>query len=538
MIVPTGIATDDSTKAFFSDIGQSDRLVSLLDFENSGGVFPGVHRSYKFCLLTLGQAQAARFVCFATQVDQLADPRRPFILTPQEFALINPNTRTCPVFRSQRDAELTKKLYAQAPVLIREAVRNKPGEIVEPEVNLWEIRFSQGLFNMTSDSHLFHNSAAPDRLPLYEAKMIHQFDHRWAGYVDDPGSRDGVTTANVTAAQKADPAFTPRPRYWVEEREVLARIARVPSALAKAWLAAHRAGDENLHVMKTLWLALAQWIAGELFRREAGNSLADGDSNGQKLQAALRVETLLARDYPACAAALLEAGIRGRKTLAEFAKWAQQDSEVPLSDDELAILRCLAGEPAPESCDRALSAELDAWMDRRSPRWLMGWRNICRATDERTVIASVIPRACVGHSMPLWFSSKPSEKQAALFANFDSLILDYVARVKVGGTNLTYGYLKQFPILPPGRYTEADLAFIVPRVLELTYTARDLSDWAAELGYTGAPFPWNPERRARLRAELDAHYARLYGLTRANCATSSIPPRQWARTIPPRPSAS
>ena len=75
-------------------------------------------------------------------------------------------------------------------------------------------------------------------------------------------------------------------------------------------------------------------------------------------------------------------------------------------------------------------------------------------------------------------------------------------------------YLKQFPVLPTDRYTEADLAFIVPRVLELTYTAHDLSGWAQDLGYDGEPFPFDPDRRATLRAELDAWYAKLYGLTR------------------------
>ena len=79
---------------------------------------------------------------------------------------------------------------------------------------------------------------------------------------------------------------------------------------------------------------------------------------------------------------------------------------------------------------------------------------------------------------------------------------------------MTYGYFKQFPILPPDRYTEADLAYIVPRVLELTYTAHDLAGWARDLGHNGPPFPFAPERRAQLRAELDAYYARLYGLTR------------------------
>lgn len=79
---------------------------------------------------------------------------------------------------------------------------------------------------------------------------------------------------------------------------------------------------------------------------------------------------------------------------------------------------------------------------------------------------------------------------------------------------MTFGYYKQFPVLPAEHYTDADLTFIVPRVLELTYTAHDLSGWAQDLGYDGEPFPFDPDRRATLRAELDAYYAKLYGLTR------------------------
>lgn len=73
--------------------------------------------------------------------------------------------------------------------------------------------------------------------------------------------------------------------------------------------------------------------------------------------------------------------------------------------------------------------------------------------------------------------------------------------------------MRQNALLPPDRYTEADFAYIVSRVLELTYTAQDLAAWAQDLGHSGPPFPFNPERRAQLRAELDACYARLYGLT-------------------------
>jgi hypothetical protein len=510
LIVPTGIATDDSTKAFFAAISQSGRLVSLLDFENSESVFPGVHRSYKFCLLTLGEASAARFVCFATDVAHLADPRRQFTLTPQEFALLNPNTRTCPVFRSQRDAELTKKLYRQVPVLIREAVTNEAGEIVEPQANPWGIRF-QTMFHMSNDSGLFQTQPAPGALPLYEAKMIHQFDHRWAGYA--LGS-DEADAQEVSLAQKADPAFTVQPRYWVDEREVLARIARVPRAVAKSWLALHQAeGPAQTQDARTaLWQALAAWIAGELFRRLAGPPLAQGYPDGQVLRAAQEVERRLAAEYLACAAALEQARITRKKAVTEFAKWARQDADTPLGDEALAMLRRFAAQAPGEARDRAMHAELDAWMDRLSPRWLMGWRNICRSTDERTVIASVIPRVGVGHSMPLWFTSRSVREQAGLLANLNSLVLDYVARQKIGGTNLTYGYLKQFPILPPDRYTAADLDFIVPRVLELTYTAHDLAAWAADLGHTSGPFPFDPDRRAQLRAELDAYYAQRYGL--------------------------
>ena len=95
-----------------------------------------------------------------------------------------------------------------------------------------------------------------------------------------------------------------------------------------------------------------------------------------------------------------------------------------------------------------------------------------------------------------------------------ALVFDFIVRQKLGGTNMTFGYYKQFPILPPDFYNDNDLNFIVPRVLELTYTAYNLKPWAEDLGYEGEPFLFDPERRAILRAELDAWYAKAYGLTR------------------------
>lgn len=364
-IVPTGIATDDSTKAFFGDITQKGRLISLFDIENRDKLFPAVDSRMKFCLLTLGAAPAAEFICFATQVSQLADSRRRFTLTPDEFRLINPNTLTCPVFRSERDAELTKKLYRAAPVLIEEGKDNG---------NPWGIVIRRA-FDMANRAIVgaCRKSPAATFVSMYEAKLIHQFDHRWATYTPEGDSCD------VAVDEKKDPNFTVTPRYWVSKAEVEERL-----------------NDKG-------------WTRG----------------------------------------------------------------------------------------------------------WLMGWRDICRATDERTVIASVVPKCGTDFTLRINIGEwQRCQHYACLLANLNTLVFDFVARQKIGGTHLADYITKQLPFLPPDRYTDADLTFIVPRVLELTYTAYDLKPWAEDLGYTGDPFPFNPDRRAQIRAELDAYYAKLYGLTR------------------------
>ena len=519
-IVPTGIATDDSTKAYFEHLAIKGHLRSLLCLENEEFVFPSVHHAFRFALLTLSGAASevqSELVFFARQAEQIHDPRRRFRLTPAEFRKINPNTRTCPVFRSERDAELTKKLYAAAPVLIEERPIGADGK-PKPEANSWGIRFST-MFHMSSDSGLFKSRPAradePARLPLYEAKMIHQFDHRWATYIDAPDRPDGLDTEDCTDEQKADPGFTVRPRYWVTERQTLARIANVPTRVANAWLAAHESPDEQPVLERSLEFMVATWIAGELFRREAGPFDEDDQWSHRVLgQAYTAAQAQLEHRLRGYSALLRAAGIQGRRVIADYAKWAAQDAEIGLSDDELDELALCSQRNGVESLRRALRDLMDPWMDRRSPRWLMGFRDITGVEKIRTAIATVVPRVGVGHTMPLFHSSQRGRLQAALLGNWGALAFDYLARQKVGGTHLTYGYLKQFPVLPPDSYTQVDLAYIVPRVLELTYTAMDLRPWAVELGHGGGPFAYDPTRRAQLRAELDAYYARLYRLTR------------------------
>ena len=93
-------------------------------------------------------------------------------------------------------------------------------------------------------------------------------------------------------------------------------------------------------------------------------------------------------------------------------------------------------------------------IDRKQPRWVMGWRDICRSTDERTVIASVFPKAGVGHTMPLAFSTLGANQIAVLTAQAASLPLDYASRQKLAGTHLTYFYAEQLPVLAPHQFTQ------------------------------------------------------------------------------------
>ena len=97
---------------------------------------------------------------------------------------------------------------------------------------------------------------------------------------------------------------------------------------------------------------------------------------------------------------------------------------------------------------------------------------------------------------------------------FNSLILDYIARQKVGGTHVNFFHVDQFPFPTPDDFTEEHDSFIRPRVLELSFTAQDMGSLASDLGWSGNPFKWDPERRFLIQCELDAFYAHLYGLKR------------------------
>ncbi|QQO14804.1 N-6 DNA methylase [Bradyrhizobium diazoefficiens] len=514
VIVPTGIATDANTAPFFAALVESKRLSALYSFENEEMIFASVHHAFKFALLSIGVPAngQSEFAFFLRQVTFLANPDRRFSLASDEIARLNPNTRTAPVFRSRADADLTAKLYARVPVLIEEAKG--------AEGNPWGATFQSRIWHMAEDAAWFRAAArfaaegwrrdGPDWVletaagtercvPLYEAKMIHHFDHRWATF-GVGASNDEESARDCTRAEKQNPDFEPSPRYWVPEEEVILRAARVPAALKSAVRLARGEGgkgrrktdvDAQESARAMALKALIIWLAGAIPALE-GKPAREAD-----------IFHFLGRaqDWRGALKASPERFLLDPKTLAAG---DEMQCETPLTVADLTLV-------AEGPKDTLRLAEL--LIAAKQPRWLMAWRDITNATNERTVIASVIPKVAVGHTSPQFFLNVSAELGGAFLANVSSIVLDFVARQKVGGTHLTFGYLNQFPVLPPSAFSTDDLDFIRPRVLELTYTSHAMKAWAEDLGYSGQPFAWNENRRAQVRAELDVFFASKYGLT-------------------------
>ncbi|WP_419848637.1 hypothetical protein [Candidatus Poriferisocius sp.] len=373
----------------FQDFVEKSSLVSLYDFENRENFFHGVHKGTKFCLLTLSGSDSpvnqAVFSFFAQTISDLDDADRTFSLTTSDFYSLNPNTKTCPVFRTSRDAEITKAIYRRVAPLVIDG---------SPEGNPWNMSY-QCMFHMSNDSGLFHESEMLDAaglmmegnhyvrqhdegfeerfLPLYEGKMVSFYDHRAANVIKSPTAIHRKNQPQyLSLEEKMMPQFTAKPYYWVNEKEVVKRIG------------------------------------------------------------------------------------------------------------------------------------MNSW-------WLLGFNNVTSSsTNGRTLVCTALPLAAVGHSEPL---IRDARAPHLLLSVLNSFVLDYIARQKIGGTNLTLGYLKQFPVLSCNQVRTHE-TMISAAILELVYTAWDLRSFANSLDCFGPPFVWDEERRALILAELDALMFHLYGVNR------------------------
>jgi hypothetical protein len=389
MLNVSGLATDDSGKAFISDVMQRRVLVSFFDFENRRGLFPEVHSSYKFSAITISGSpltyEAPDFVFFAHEIKDLAEEERHVILTDDDISLLNPLSRTCPVFRTRRQADLTKAIYRRAKL------RTPPAEMLYD----WDAE-PTFLFVMSDHSELFQTreelglrfpgdlgtieSVRPRGfLPLYESKMFHQYNHRWSSLDSEGGQIDISASAQV----RSDVVVVPR--YWMRSGDAQAKLGALPHD------------------------------------------------------------------------------------------------------------------------------------------WLIAVREVTNATNERTVIAGVLPKCPVGHNAQVFRFNHAAPEAGFFLAILNSFVFDFAARTKVGGSHLSSFILRQLPVLPAkdaarplpwGDTKETVGEWCLRRVLELTYTAEDLRPFALACGHDGPAYPWNDERRRTLRAELDAAMFLLYGVRR------------------------
>lgn len=409
LVLPTGIAVNDSNKYFFSKLIDENRLISLYDFENREKLFD-IDSRFKFCLITAGKAQAEpRTVSggfYLTRIDHLLDPRRIYTLRTDDFARFNPNTKLCPIFRTAKDANLTAKIYRKAPILIND----------ETKENIWGIRFMM-MFNMASASSVFRTRKQLDELggqlqrdsyivendvyvPLYEGKMFWLYNHHYASFPNEYEVEKRSSSINSTPYSiLADSCSSIAPWYWVNKSLVDSR-------------------------------------------------LIDCDKEGN-------------------------------------VRWKWEHS------------------------------------------YYIAFRDVARAADARTCIASLMPSGiAAGDKAPLVFTSRSLIPSACFAAMLSSLVFDYVARQKVGGSSMALFIMKQQPVLTPDQIPSSMQWQIVKRVAELCYFNHDMDGWAlelweemseeqrSELPQLGNQQPWiyNPERRAILQAELDAIFAHLYGL--------------------------
>ena len=239
LLTPSGIYADKTASRFFKKLAGEGRIGGLFDFENRrpgtglAPFFPDVDSRFKFCALVFGgeerrfeQTWCAFFLRDTRSVD---DPEKCFPLAPGDFARVNPNTGTAPVFRTRRDADLTRRIYQRHPVLV-----DRSGD---EERRAWPVRYHR-MFDMTNDSGLFRTAAQLDAdgfyrvagnrwkkgdqvcLPLYEGKMAQAFDHRAAGVVVNPDNLNRpAQPKEATPEQHADPNWLPAPQFWVAADE-------------------------------------------------------------------------------------------------------------------------------------------------------------------------------------------------------------------------------------------------------------------------------------------------------------------------------
>ena len=242
MVLQTGLATDQASSAFLNSLLSHNQLVKFHDFENRSRFFADVDTRFRFALVTISgrdpkSAGSCQFGWLLQSMDDLKAGDRLVTMTGTELLLFNPNSATAPTFTSTRDFILNRQLYISGHHLNAQSAR------------LGQIGFQGEIYNMTRDSAAFITEAsiADDLVPLYEAKSIHQFDHRY-------GSATNGTVDDVPSGKKEDSSFFISTRFYVTEADALSRIRR--QGIQAGWLVGFRSISSGTNERTVMYSAL------------------------------------------------------------------------------------------------------------------------------------------------------------------------------------------------------------------------------------------------------------------------------------------
>ena len=178
--------------------------------------------------------------------------------------------------------------------------------------------------------------------------------------------------------------------------------------------------------------------------------------------------------------------------------------------------------PAPE-CRYFIDKKFwESFLDRYDQPYSLCWRSLTSPTNQRTMIASIIPSMPTCQSVQL-LQTTPVEDLLMILALFNSKVFDFFVRLKMGGIDLTQSVVRQIPV----PFREAWNSMVTLHGVD--YTALDAVRALERLLYRNEPDLcglWDgvPEIKnadnyyktaADVREEIDKIIFQMYGLTSA-----------------------
>ena len=201
-IIPSGFFMDDTTSPLFRHFFQNKMLKSIYDFENRKKIFQHVHGQYRFCILTLQKHNIenykAKFLFYLHSIEEIINSSSSVFLNFEELNLFNPNNNLLPAFKSQFEVDLNRKIYKYG--------------VLKDDKDINAKSHIHRMINISTESGVLINDDSEGYLPLYEAKLFHQYDHRFSTFITDSDN-----SVYSTSIQKTDTNFCVKPKSFAPE---------------------------------------------------------------------------------------------------------------------------------------------------------------------------------------------------------------------------------------------------------------------------------------------------------------------------------